>query len=56
MKLIKVGFKYIWLLVAIEQKHRQITQIDISFEKDILIAKYYISSLINKYEIPGFNG
>ena len=50
MKLINVGFKYIWLLVAIEPKHRQIIQIDISFDRDMLISEHYISSLINKYD------
>jgi|SRR3954447_5811821 transposase-like protein len=50
MKLINVGFKYIWLLVTIEPKHRQIIQIYISIKRDMLIAEHYISSLINKYD------
>ena len=45
--LIKVGFDLIWLWVAIEPKHRQILYIDISFERYMLIAEHYISSLIN---------
>ena len=48
--LIKVGFDLIWLWVAIEPKHRQILYIDISFERYMLIAEHYISSLINKYD------
>jgi transposase-like protein len=48
--LIKVGFDLIWLWVAIEPKHRKILHIDISFERDMLIAEHYISSSINKYD------
>jgi len=40
MKLINVVFKYIWLLVAIEPKHRQIIQIYISFDRNMIIAEH----------------
>jgi putative transposase len=46
---IKVGSQYIWLWVAIEPKHRQILQIDISFERTMLVAERFIASLINKF-------
>ena len=48
---IKVGSELIWLWVAIEPKQRQILQMDISFERHILIAERFIASLINKYGI-----
>jgi putative transposase len=47
--LIKIGSKYVWLWVAIEPKHRQIIKADISFERTILVAERFISSLINRY-------
>ena len=48
---IKIGAKYIWLWVAIEPKHRQILlQIDISFERTMLVAERFISSLIDTYD------
>jgi putative transposase len=47
--LLKIGSKYVWLWVAIEPKHRQILQIDISFERTMLVAERFVSSLINKY-------
>lgn len=43
---IKVGSQYIWLWVAIEPKHRQILQLDISFERNMLVAERFIASLI----------
>ena len=50
MKLIKVGSKYIWLWVAIESKKKQILQVDMSFERTMLIvAERFIASLINTY-------
>jgi transposase-like protein len=45
---IKVGSQYIWLWVAIEPKHRQILQIDLSSERTMLVAERFITSLINK--------
>ncbi len=48
---IQIGSKYIWLWVAIEPKHRQILlQIDISFERTMLVAERFISSLIDIYD------
>ena len=46
---IRVGSQYIWLWVAIEPKHRQILQFDISFERSMLVAERFLSSLINTY-------
>jgi transposase-like protein len=46
---LKVGSRYIWLWVAIEPKHRQILQVDISFERNMLIDEHFVSSLIGKY-------
>ena len=46
---IKVGSQYIWLWIAIEPKHKQILQIDISFERTMLVAERFIASLINKF-------
>ena len=46
---LKVGSRYIWLLVAIEPKHKQILHIDISFERTMLVAEHFIASLINTY-------
>jgi transposase-like protein len=40
---------YIWLWVAIEPKHRQILQIDLSSERTMLVAERFIASLINKF-------
>ena len=46
---LKVGSQFIWIWIAIEPKHRQILQIDISFERTMLVAERFIASLINKY-------
>ena len=47
--LIKIGSQYVGLWVAIEPKHKQILNIDISFERTMLVAERFIASLINKY-------
>ena len=48
--LLKIGSKFVWLWwVAIEPKHRQIIKADISFERTMLVAERFISSLINRY-------
>ena len=39
--LIKIGSKYVWLWIVIEPKNRQILQIDISFERNMLIAELF---------------
>ena len=47
---LKIGSHYIWIWVAIEPIHRKILQIDISFERTMLIvAERFIASLINTY-------
>jgi putative transposase len=38
------------LWVAIETTNKQILQIDISFERTMLVAERFIASLINKYD------
>ncbi len=47
----RLALIYIWLGVAIEPKHRQILQIDISFERTMLVAERFISSLIEIHMI-----
>jgi putative transposase len=46
---IKVGPRYVWLWVAIEPTNRQILQIDISFERSMLVAERFIASLIDEF-------
>ena len=47
---LKIGSQYIWIWVAIEPIHRKILQIDISFERTMLIvAERFIASLINRH-------
>src|SRR3954451_6943565 len=47
---LKIGSHYIWIWVAIEPIHRKILQINISFERTMLIvAERFIASLINTY-------
>ena len=48
--LIKAGSKITWLWVAIEPEHRQILQIDMSLERNMLVAvERFIASLMNRY-------
>jgi putative transposase len=48
--LIRIGSQYVWLLVAIEPKNKQILHIDISFDRTMLIvSERFIASLINIY-------
>ena len=44
--LIKVGSQYIWLWVAIEPRNRQILALNISKERNMLIAERFISGLV----------
>ena len=44
--LIKVGSQYIWLWVAIEPENRQILALNISKERNMLIAERFISGLV----------
>jgi putative transposase len=43
--LIKDGSKYIWLWAAIEPKNRQILAIDISKERNTLIAEGFVEGM-----------
>ena len=44
--LIKVRSQYIWLWVAIEPENRQILALNISNERNMLIAERFISALV----------
>ena len=44
--LIKVGSQYIWLWVAIEPRNGQILALNISKERNMLIAERFISGLV----------
>ena len=47
--LIRIGSQYVWLWVAIEPKNKQILQVDMSFERTMLVTGRFIASLINTY-------
>ena len=47
--LIRIGSQYVWFWVAIEPKNKQILQIDMSFERTMLVTERFIASLINIY-------
>jgi putative transposase len=55
---IRIGSQYVWLRVAIEPKNKQILQIDISFEKTMLVAERFIVSLntYGKYPVSTDGG
>jgi putative transposase len=44
--ILKVGSEYIWLWIAIEPENRQILALNISKERNVLIAERFISSLV----------
>ena len=44
----KVGSKYVWLWVAIESMNKQILQVDISFERTMLIVPGAFYCIIDK--------
>ena len=44
--LIKIGSQYIWLWVAIEPRNRQILALNISKERNRLIAERFISGFV----------
>jgi putative transposase len=44
--ILKVGSEYIWLWIAIEPENRQILALNISKERNMLIAERFISSLV----------
>ena len=43
---LKVGSEYIWLWVAIEPKNRQILELYVSLERNMLIAERFLSGLV----------
>ena len=47
--LIKVGSELVWLWVAIEPENRQILALDISKERNMLIAERFITGLVKNY-------
>ena len=49
--LIKVGSEYIWLWAAIEPKYRQILALDISRERNMLVAERFIEGWSRLMEI-----
>ena len=44
--ILKVGSEYIWFWIAIEPENRQILALNISKERNMLIAERFISSLV----------
>ena len=48
--LIKVGSEYIWLWAVIEPKNRQIRVLNISMERNMLIAERSIEGLVKIHE------
>jgi len=55
--LIKVGSESIWLWVAIEPENREILALNISIERNMLIAERFIDDLIRIHEKhPRING
>ena len=54
----KVGSKYVWLWIAIESMKKQILQVDISFERTMLIVPVSVlCCIIDKHiwQASGFN-
>jgi putative transposase len=47
--LIRSGSQYVWLWVANEPKNKQILQMNMSFERTMLVVVRFIVSPINKY-------
>jgi putative transposase len=47
--LLKVGFEFIWLWVAIEPENKQILALTVSRERNMLIAERFLSSLVKVY-------
>ena len=45
----RVGSRHVWLWVAIEPKHRQIIQAEISFERNMLVAERFMPHLMDTY-------
>ena len=47
--LLKVGFEFIWLWVAIEPENRQILALSISKERNMFVAERFISGVIKNH-------
>ncbi|MDR4490210.1 MAG: DDE-type integrase/transposase/recombinase [Candidatus Nitrosocosmicus sp.] len=47
--LIKIGSKYIWILVAIEPENTQILVVTVSRERNMLIAERFLSDIVRNY-------
>ena len=47
--LLKVGFEFIWLWVAIEPENRQILALSISKERNMFVAERFIRGLVKMY-------
>jgi putative transposase len=47
--LIKIGSEFIWLWVAIEPKDREILSINISRERNMLLAERFLSNLLEEH-------
>ena len=47
--LVKVGFEFIWLWVAIEPENRQILSLSISKERNMFVAERFISVVIKNH-------
>ena len=47
--LIKVGSEYIWLWAAIEPKNRQILALEISRERNMLVAERFFEGLVKAH-------
>jgi putative transposase len=55
--LIKIGSEFIWLWVAIEPKDKEILSINISRERNMLLAERFLSNLLEEHgQHPCFNG
>src|SRR6185437_14000641 len=46
---IKAGSELMWLWVVIEPKYKEILAVDVSKERNICVAKRFLSTDINKY-------
>jgi putative transposase len=44
--LLKVGFEFIWVWVAIESENRQILALSISKERNMFVAERFLSGLV----------
>ncbi|MGH9987507.1 MAG: DDE-type integrase/transposase/recombinase, partial [Nitrososphaeraceae archaeon] len=47
---VQIGCKHVWIWIAIEPVHKSLIGIHISKERNMVVAKSFIQSLVNKYE------